>query len=679
MKWQLDKRCKAILDILLFSDKYITIQELSKKLNISKRSIYYDLNKINDWLKMYNINSILVERNKGMYISSLSKFKINQLLEGEKKTYYVLSQEERISIIICCLIGTNDSIFIEKITSICDVSRNTIFSDLKKVKKIFDNYELELVFEVHFGYRVVGSSIKKLSLFLYYLGKIIKLLENNLIIDDLPFFDEEKINTNINKLMEIEFKLNKIYVANSIFKISILINLLELQKEKLDYEDIDTNEVQNTKEFLLVKYYFPNLKQDKLVYITLHLLGTRVQVPINKYSSQKIKEIATKLVVDFQRLSCIIFEDDDKRELIDLLTAHLNISFYRYKYGIYIDNPVFEKIIQEYNDLFNITKKVCKNLSLYLSLPINDEEISFITMHFGGYLKKKKIKTDKYNILIVCPNGISTANIIKNEVENLHPNIKVLEIIPVKNVKNYYENIDLIISTTDIKTDMSYLKVNPIIEKEDKQKILNMVFNKSYKKTYDINLEKIYILVKQYVDPQYHNSLRIDLKNFFEKNYIYNNQQIDRLEGLSITDILTEKNICFRKQIENWQKAVICASKILLKENLINYNYINAMIKNIAQYGPYIVITPRVAFAHAKPEDGVYNLGVSILCIEKPINMLGNQVNIIFVLAPIDKTSHLKLLKEVMEFFIEESNIDILIKMNNPTKAFDFLIDKIRS
>ena len=47
----------------------ITIQDLSIEKNISKRSVYYDLCKINDWLQSYHIDLIVIERKKGIYLN----------------------------------------------------------------------------------------------------------------------------------------------------------------------------------------------------------------------------------------------------------------------------------------------------------------------------------------------------------------------------------------------------------------------------------------------------------------------------------------------------------------------------------------------------------------------------------------------------------------------------------
>ena len=43
-------RCKKILYMVIATDDYVPLQQISEELKLSKRSIYYELCKINDWL-----------------------------------------------------------------------------------------------------------------------------------------------------------------------------------------------------------------------------------------------------------------------------------------------------------------------------------------------------------------------------------------------------------------------------------------------------------------------------------------------------------------------------------------------------------------------------------------------------------------------------------------------------
>ncbi len=46
----LNQRCEQILSILTHERGYVSLRRLSEKTGVSRRSIYYDICKINEWL-----------------------------------------------------------------------------------------------------------------------------------------------------------------------------------------------------------------------------------------------------------------------------------------------------------------------------------------------------------------------------------------------------------------------------------------------------------------------------------------------------------------------------------------------------------------------------------------------------------------------------------------------------
>ena len=46
------------------------------------------------------------------------------------------------------------------------------------------------------------------------------------------------------------------------------------------------------------------------------------------------------------------------------------------------------------------------------------------------------------------------------------------------------------------------------------------------------------------------------------------------------------------------------------------------MINNVKEIGSYIVIAPKVAIPHARPEDGTNKLGISFLKLEHQSNLI---------------------------------------------------------
>ncbi|MEM5591127.1 PTS sugar transporter subunit IIA [Niallia circulans] len=141
-----------------------------------------------------------------------------------------------------------------------------------------------------------------------------------------------------------------------------------------------------------------------------------------------------------------------------------------------------------------------------------------------------------------------------------------------------------------------------------------------------------------------------------------------------ISDLLKREMIQIKDKVDNWQEAIRLASSPLLDIQAIEPCYIDAMITNIEKLGSYVVLAPNVAIPHARPEDGVKKLSMSLLKLNEPISFSpddpNKNVHLIFVLAAVDNYSHLKALSQLTELLEEEENIEQMIEM---TKAESFI------
>ncbi|WP_026693913.1 PTS sugar transporter subunit IIA [Peribacillus kribbensis] len=125
---------------------------------------------------------------------------------------------------------------------------------------------------------------------------------------------------------------------------------------------------------------------------------------------------------------------------------------------------------------------------------------------------------------------------------------------------------------------------------------------------------------------------------------------------------LTGEMVQFIPRAKNWEEAIRMASEPLLKHGYIEAGYVDAMISNVKELGPYIVLMPRVAMPHARPEDGVRKMGISLLITEDAVLFEGGKsANAFFVVAAEDATSHLTLLQEISDLLSDEEKITKLL------------------
>ena len=136
----------------------------------------------------------------------------------------------------------------------------------------------------------------------------------------------------------------------------------------------------------------------------------------------------------------------------------------------------------------------------------------------------------------------------------------------------------------------------------------------------------------------------------------------------------------FRKealQIEygsmDWQDAVRVTGKLLLDIGSVEEGYIQAMIDAVNDFGPYIVIIPHVALAHAAAETHVINNDVVLLVFKEPIifNSENDPVHMIIGLCALKIDSHKEQLKKISKLLDDEDLIEKLLGCDSIEQVYE--------
>lgn len=344
--------------------------------------------------------------------------------------------------------------------------------------------------------------------------------------------------------------------------------------------------------------------------MTLHLLGSRLSVSTDKIfedkSDQSVYGIVKTLVTEFEKIACVYFDNRD--ELERALFIHIRSSLYRLRYGIQLGNPMHEDIVREYANLFNITKTVSQYLERMIGLPITDSEIAYLTLHFGAFLKIAEKKISKLRILIVCVNGVSTGNMLRHEIERLLPDAEIVGLVSTIDVRQWQDRCDLIISTLRIRSMIPVITVNPVLTNEDRRYILNYsLVQNSWQGGLS---DRLFEAIKRFVDKTAHNELRKAINKCLQGSQFAN--EIEDNEHKGILDFLTADKIALTNEKMSWIDAVYFAGENLIRNGSIVERYLDTIIAQTTYYGTYMFINGEVMLAHAKPQDGVNRLDVSM-------------------------------------------------------------------
>ena len=141
----LDKKSYRLLSYLVELQEPETVMAISKKLNQSRRKIYYHLENINEALPA-DVEKIISYPRVGILLSAQQKAVCQELLDELDDYSYVMSIEERLQLSLTYIAISKERVTIEKLMNLHDVSRNTILNDLNDIrsKLAAEEYDIHL-------------------------------------------------------------------------------------------------------------------------------------------------------------------------------------------------------------------------------------------------------------------------------------------------------------------------------------------------------------------------------------------------------------------------------------------------------------------------------------------------------------------------------------------------------
>lgn len=652
----MDAKCINLILQLLNKSDFISTQKLSEKMNISQRSMYYYMCRINKWLLENDIPELAVVRNKGILIDEQTKKKIWACLgEQDTENGYIYSPTERVQIFICSIIASKEPVLVDTLADYCKVSRNSVFNDLKVVKNQLMKYGLKLDYQQKKGYSIKGNEI---NIRVFYLQTYRKL-KAVFTRESLRFIDWGQVECNDEILRKLEKELKVEFTSDTREALAILIPILEHNSENLQLENVKIEDIQRKKEFQSVEKYFPHLDFKEKIYLCLYLLGGRLantsEDILEDVENEQIYEITRSLITEFEKKACVQFEE--KHELERQLFVHIKTSMYRYRFGIQSLDFMNEDIKKEYPDLFAITRIVSKYLENQIGMPISDSEVSYLALHFGSHLPIRTCTTGKTRVLVVCANGISTGNMLRREILRLFPNVEVVGVQSSDRLVNPQLQCDFIVSTINFASIVPVIVVNPILTVQDR-KLLAGYFGEQDEVS-RISADKLMDILRPFIKQGNINEAKNNIDKYLTKlRNPEDKMHLDKNKK-GLLDIITSDRVEIHNEKYIWTKAIWKSAAHLLEIRSVGPQYIEHIIEQLRYYGNYMFIMDGVVLAHTKTEFGAKKLDCEIHLFKQEVPFSGNdKASVIITLSAIDNESHLKLLNDLLTIFSNETAIE---------------------
>jgi PTS system ascorbate-specific IIA component len=132
----------------------------------------------------------------------------------------------------------------------------------------------------------------------------------------------------------------------------------------------------------------------------------------------------------------------------------------------------------------------------------------------------------------------------------------------------------------------------------------------------------------------------------------------------SLSELLPEEAIRLSVEAADWRAAIRASNEALVAAGITEPAYGDEMVAMVEEHGPYIVIAPGIALAHARPSPAVRRAGLSLVTLEQPVafgHEANDPVRLVVGLAAPEQRAHVDALATLAALLADEASREALL------------------
>lgn len=557
-----ENRLARILNIME-QKQSVTVDYLSEKMDVSPKTIKNDIKEINNSLEGHAI----VENKRNSYVFYI--FDTDGYEQVKNKVYahddFMNSPNSRIVFIMQKLMNTDCPYLTDELAYDMNIGRSTVNGDLKRLRKILEEYEIEILGKTNTGISLNGDELE-IRFF---------ILENMYdgIYKDYPL-DSDLIDAI--KQIALEYELDSVAVEYFIKFFTVMIDRFlngnPLSKLDKKYEELKESiayifarEIANN----ISKVLMTDLPEEEILFISIPIAGMRTPTNIKTIEKLQVKKTTEDLILKIKdKIKQEMNINIQSEQIMHEFMYHIQFMINRMKYGFKIRGIDCEEIKSSNSVAYTVAEVAASVIQNEENIEISNEEIALMSVYFGILIDKSNLEKNKiYNIAIICGTGRISARVVESNLKKIIKNETVMDLYSDSNIDSeILDKYDLVVSTVklDIDTKSEIIYIKDVLDRSElKRKIDLLKYSDKKEISFIKGMDSIMLGI-------------LDENRFFvlDKNYSYSenvNMMIDILENEGHLDAGFKERI--RKREEK--------SSMIFEDTVAFPHTINYASKNI--------------------------------------------------------------------------------------------------
>lgn len=593
---ELTGRQRACLRTLCVRKGFSTVESLARMFDVSSRTMRTDLKAIESFALE---NGCSIERvpGKGVRLSAskTSGLRLRGMLdEGENRVY---GRQER-DAVAELLLALRPVVKFQDISDYCHVSKQTIASHFSDVDDFYGENGVEVIREPGVGSHLAGAEIDIRRCFLGLVSDVeFYNVLRPILIDELLAVYGDKAATLINAVQEAR---QVVFADQERLTIVISFVLMRISRScmlsagETDEEfEIDSQDDPGIGR-LLSEHDDLLPTEPEIVFVASILLsqrlsGTHRVVDEEHMGNDEASSISRELVCALRELHEI--DEPSLQHVLEGFTRHLRAAIYRSRNGIQIQAEVPVQITSSIPLLYDFTRKHLAAVEARYGISLNDSEVAYIAMYLDAIYETSVRDAVALNVLFACSFGLASSSILMTRLSHALADCHVVGPMSLEEARGYISshNVDLVITTNHFDCEGTpVLEVDPLLNQEALDAVKRQITTASYSK----------------------------LCSSFLRSY--SAKSADG-ETSSVREVVDPFAVQVGVECSDWREAIRKAANPLLRAGYIEQHYVDRMVSAVEDYGPYMVLTPGMAYVHAGVNDGIRDNCAAILVLRRTV------------------------------------------------------------
>lgn len=476
----------------------VTAAAISEEMGLSRRSVLRELPAAEQWLAKQGFH-LIRKPGSGLTLDEPPERRqaLLDMLSEASSGNSAETRFQRQKWLQCELLAAHEPIKIHTFTQELGVSEGTLSADLDQVATWLDTYQLKLVRRPGLGVFIEGNESAKRqaisAIVCEQLGEqqLLGMLRGEdrgslpIRSQFLDNIDPAVIEQVEEMLEDCEEQLGIRFSDSGFLGLFVHLSLTVQRLRDGETIAIDSTQLQNLRrlpEYAVAERITQRLRQDmglnvpedETGFITMHLTGARIwpgsKQDLTQARAINIRQTVLEMMGIVGQELGIDFHDDTT--LLEDLTSHIQPTVGRLRAGIPIENPQLNSLLTDYPEIYRACEKGVVVLQGLLGIEhIPASEIGFLAMHFGAAVERQRSKQRRITTVIVCPTGIGTSRLLAAGLQREYPNLDIRGVMSAFQLdpeKLRQDGIDLIVSTVELNLKFRYLRVSPMLTRQDK-------------------------------------------------------------------------------------------------------------------------------------------------------------------------------------------------------------------